>query len=91
MFAKSEVIYLRAKGSKKEDIAADLIESIARRVAVMVRQVGLKQKVAFVGGVAKNAGIKVFLEKELGVSLYVPPEPQITGALRAALYGIRER
>jgi len=33
----------------------------------MVRQVGLKQNVAFVGGVAKNAGIKVFLEKELSI------------------------
>lgn len=88
VFAESEVISLRARGFKKEDIAAGLIESIARRVAVMVRQVGLKQNVAFVGGVAKNAGIKVFLEKELGTSLHVPPEPQITGALGAALYGI---
>jgi predicted CoA-substrate-specific enzyme activase len=88
VFAESEVISLRARGFKKEDIAAGLVESIARRVAVMVRQVGLKQNVAFVGGVAKNAGIKVFLEKELNISLYVPPEPQITGAIGAALYGI---
>lgn len=88
VFAESEAISLRAKGFKKEDIAAGLIESIARRVAVMARQVGLKQNVAFVGGVAKNIGIKVFLEKELGLSLYVPPEPQVTGALGAALYGI---
>lgn len=88
VFAESEVISLRARGFKKEDIAAGLIESIARRVAIMVRQVGLKQNIAFVGGVAKNAGIKVFLEKELGTSLYVLPEPQITGALGAALYCI---
>jgi predicted CoA-substrate-specific enzyme activase len=88
VFAESEVISLRARGFKKEDIAAGLIESIARRVAIMVRQIGLKQNLAFVGGVAKNAGIKVFLEKELGTSLYVPPEPQITGALGAALYRV---
>ncbi|AKB22537.1 Benzoyl-CoA reductase subunit BadG [Methanosarcina sp. WH1] len=72
------------KGFKKEDIAAELIESIARRVAVMVRQVGVKQNVAFVGSVAKKPGMKVFLEKELGISLYVPTEPQITGAIGAA-------
>lgn len=90
VFAESEVISLRARGFTKEDIAAGLIESIARRVAVMARQVGLKQNVAFVGGVAKNAGMKAALEKELGVSLYVPPEPQITGALGAALYGINK-
>ncbi len=89
VFAESEVISLRARGFTKEDIAAGLVESIARRVAVMVRQLGLKQNVAFVGGVAKNAGIKVALEKELGISLYMPPEPQITGALGAALYGIK--
>lgn len=91
VFAESEVISLRARGFKKEDIAAGLVESIARRVAVMVRQVGLTQNVAFVGGVAKNAGIKMFLEKELGISLYVPPEPQITGAIGAALYGKDKR
>ena len=88
VFAESEVISLRAKGFKKEDIAAGLLESIAKRVAVMARQVGLKENVAFVGGVAKNIGVKVFLEKELNIILYVPPEPQITGALGAALYGI---
>jgi predicted CoA-substrate-specific enzyme activase len=88
VFAESEVISLRARGFTREDIAAGLIESIARRVAVMARQLGIKQNVAFVGGVAKNAAIKEALEKELGISLYVPPEPQITGALGAALYGI---
>lgn len=87
VFAESEVISLRSRGFTKEDIAAGLIESIARRVAVMTRQLGLKQNVAFVGGVAKNTGIKAALEKEMSISLYVPPEPQITGALGAALYG----
>ncbi len=87
VFAESEVISLRSRGFTKEDIAAGLIESIARRVSVMGRQLGLSQNVAFVGGVAKNAGIKAALEKELNVTLYVPPEPQITGALGAALYG----
>jgi len=38
--------------------------------------------------VAKNAGIKAALEKELGISLYVPPDPQVTGALGASLLGI---
>jgi activator of 2-hydroxyglutaryl-CoA dehydratase len=88
VFAESEAISLRARGFKKEDIAAGLIESVARRVAVMVRQVGLKQNVAFVGGVAKNTGIKVALEKELNISLFAPSDPQVTGALGAALYSI---
>jgi predicted CoA-substrate-specific enzyme activase len=86
VFAESEVISLRAKGFSKEDIAAGLVWSIARRVAVMARQAGLKSNIIFTGGVAKNVGIKAALEKELGVELLVPSEPQITGALGAALF-----
>ncbi len=86
VFAESEVISLRARGIIKEDIAAGLVESIVQRVAVMVKKLWIKDNVAFVGGVAKNPGIKAALEKELNVKLYVPAEPQITGALGAALY-----
>ncbi|MDD1676622.1 MAG: acyl-CoA dehydratase activase [Methanomicrobiales archaeon] len=85
VFAESEVISLRARGFLKEDIAAGLIRSIAQRVAVMAKRMGLKENIAFVGGVAKNAGMRAALEKELGVPLYVPFEPQITGALGAAI------
>jgi predicted CoA-substrate-specific enzyme activase len=85
VFAESEVISLRARGVSKEDIAAGLIASIAQRVLVMAKKMGLKEHIAFVGGVAKNAGMKAALEKELGVTLYVPFEPQITGALGAAI------
>jgi len=85
VFAESEVISLRARGFSKEDIAAGLIRSIAQRIVVMVKRMGLKENIAFVGGVAKNAGMKAALEHELGVPLYVPFEPQITGALGAAI------
>ena len=86
VFTESEVISLRARGATKEDIAAGLVEGIAQRVSVMAKQIGLRENVAFVGGVAKNAGIKAALEKELGVTLFVPFEPQITGALGGSLY-----
>lgn len=86
VFAESEVVSLRARGTTKEDIAAGLVESIAQRVSIMARQIGLKKNVAFVGGVAKNAGMKAALEKELGLELFVPSEPQITGALGGSLY-----
>jgi predicted CoA-substrate-specific enzyme activase len=85
VFAESEVISLRAQGCTREDIAAGLIRGIAERVAVMARQVHLNGRVVFVGGVAKNSGVKAALEKELGLDLVVPPEPQITGALGAAI------
>jgi len=37
------------------------------------------------GGVAKNIGVVKALEYKLGLSLEVPPEPQIVGAVGAAL------
>ncbi len=86
VFAESEVISLRAKGIKKEDIATGLVESIVQRITVMIKKLWIKDNVAFVGGVAKNPGIKAALEKELNMKLYVPAEPQITGALGVALY-----
>ncbi|OPY30792.1 MAG: BadF/BadG/BcrA/BcrD ATPase family protein [Methanocella sp. PtaU1.Bin125] len=89
VFAESEVISLRAQGVAKEDIAAGLVESIARRVAAMAKPMGLKEHVALVGGVAKNEGIRKALERELGREIYVPPEPQITAALGAALLANR--
>ncbi|HEY3421144.1 MAG TPA: acyl-CoA dehydratase activase [Methanomassiliicoccales archaeon] len=89
VFAESEVISLRAKGYAKKDIAAGLVGSIAQRIAVMAKRMGFKKNVAFVGGVAKNRAMKEALEAELGFTLFVPEEPQITGALGAALQ--RER
>lgn len=85
VFAESEVISLRARGIAKEDIAAGLIAGVAQRVVAMAKRMALTDHIAFVGGVAKNAGMKVALEKELGVTLFVPFEPQITGALGAAI------
>lgn len=85
VFAESEVISLRAQGVSQKDIAAGLVESIARRIVAMVRPMGLKEHVALVGGVAKNPAIRAALERELGCRLYVPPEPQITAALGASL------
>jgi activator of 2-hydroxyglutaryl-CoA dehydratase len=85
VFAESEVITLRAQGVPKEDIAAGLIVNIAQRIVTMAKRLGLQDPLAFVGGVVKNIGMRAELERELGVILHVPFEPQITGALGAAI------
>lgn len=86
VFAESEVISLLAAGSSRPDIAAGLLESIARRVGTMARRIGLKKNVAFVGGGAKNDGLRQTLERFLGEPfLPVLGDPQLTGALGAAI------
>lgn len=85
VFAESEVISLVAEGIEREEIVAGLCHAIARRVGAMARRVGVEPPVAFAGGVAKNVGVVRALEEVLGEQLIVPEEPQIVGALGAAL------
>ena len=85
IFAESEVVSLRAGGARREDLVAGIHKAIASRVAIMGHSVEVRREVAFTGGVAKNLGVKRFLEDILGVEITVPPEPQIIGAIGAAL------
>ena len=77
VFAESEVISLLSKECSKADIAAAIHEAIARRISGMVSQVGLKERVVMVGGVAKNSGVVRSLERMLGTTFLISPEPQI--------------
>ncbi|MBW2622689.1 MAG: 2-hydroxyglutaryl-CoA dehydratase [Deltaproteobacteria bacterium] len=85
IFAESELISLRAEGRRREDLIAGVHKAVASRVAIMARQLRLGETAMFTGGVAKNQGVKLALEQELGLGLVLPEEPQIIGALGAAL------
>lgn len=86
VFAESEVISLLAQGHDKENIAAGLFEAFARRVGNLAKGVGVREKVAFVGGAAKNLGLRKALSDYLAIELAtIDVDPQIVGALGAAL------
>ncbi len=85
IFAESEVVSLIARGEDPGTIALGLHEAIATRLAGMVRRVGPKERVVFVGGTALNRCLRELLAQRLDVQLTVPPEPQTVGALGAAL------
>ncbi|MGE5253712.1 MAG: acyl-CoA dehydratase activase [Planctomycetaceae bacterium] len=85
VFAESEVISLIAEDQPKEVIIRGLHDSIADRILGMVNRVGIEEAVTLTGGVAKNEGVVRALEERLGVKMFIPPEPQIIGALGAAL------
>lgn len=85
VFAESEVISLLAQNVSRGGIIAGLHKSVARRVASMVRRIGLEGPIAFTGGVARNQGVKRALEEELNCPILVPENCQYTGALGAAL------
>ena len=88
VFAESEVVSLIGADKKTEDICKGLNISIAKRVSAQAKRVGLEEDVIMTGGVAKNIGVVRELEKKLSCSIKIPDEPQIAGALGAALIAL---
>jgi activator of 2-hydroxyglutaryl-CoA dehydratase len=80
-----------AQGVSPENIALGLHLSIARRTVNMLRRVGLTPPLIFVGGVAHNPCMRRLLAEQTGTvegeTLLIPDEPDMTGALGAALWG----
>jgi predicted CoA-substrate-specific enzyme activase len=85
VFAESEVISLIASGTPPEDIARGIHLAIADRIAALAERVGMIAPAVMTGGVAKNPGARKALEGKFGFPLLVPEDPQLAGALGAAL------
>ena len=52
----------------------------------MAKRLGISHNIAFVGGVAKNKGMRSALEDYMGIKfISLSEDPQITGALGAAV------
>lgn len=86
VFAETEVISLRAQEKGVEDLIAGVHKAIASRIISLGSSIKFENALAFTGGVAKNIGVKKALEEASGVEILAPAEPQITGALGAALH-----
>ncbi len=88
VFAESEVVSLIAKNTEKSDIIHGLCNSIASKTITLVNRIGKEQQYMMTGGVAKNIGVVKCLENKLKSSIIIPQEPQIVGALGAALIAL---
>jgi predicted CoA-substrate-specific enzyme activase len=85
VFAESEVVTLLADNVDIADIVAGIHKAIANRLISMVNKVGVKKDITIAGGVSKNAGVVKFLEESFGEIKELPVDPQLGGALGAAL------
>lgn len=85
VFAESEVITMLAKGIPKPEVIAGLFKSTAKRLANFVESVGHPECLIFTGGGAHYSLLVRFLERELKGNIVIPPEPELTAALGAAL------
>jgi len=89
VFAETEIIGLLASGLAPEDIVAGVEASIAERVSAMAGRL-ITPPVVFTGGVALIPGMDRALESALGRPISTAPDPQMTGALGAALLARRK-
>ena len=85
VFAQSEVVSLIASGKKLEDIVHGINNSIASKVVSLGKRGKLKKEFMMTGGVARNIGVVRAIEDKLEAEVIVPQEPDICGALGAAL------
>lgn len=85
VFAESEVITMLAKGVPKPEVVAGLFKSTAKRLGNFIESVGHPESLIFTGGGAHYLLLVRFLEQELKSKVVIPPEPELTAALGAAL------
>jgi (R)-2-hydroxyacyl-CoA dehydratese activating ATPase len=87
VFAESEATSLMARGERVENIAMGLHLAIVQRTLSMLRRVGVEHPVVFAGGVAHNLCVRKLLEEQLEGRVVVPQNPDMVGALGAAIHG----
>lgn len=86
VFAETEATTLMARGVAQADIALGLHKAIVSRTVAMLSRVGLRAPLVFVGGVAKNPCAVRLVAEAVGFAPLVPAQPDMTGALGAALW-----
>ncbi|SPF36156.1 ATPase, activator of (R)-hydroxyglutaryl-CoA dehydratase [Candidatus Desulfosporosinus infrequens] len=87
VFAESEIIGLLAQEVTKETIASGIVHTIAKKLISLTSRVPCLAEITFSGGVANNPEICTILSSILGVRFNIPQQPQVVGALGAALVG----
>jgi benzoyl-CoA reductase subunit A len=86
VFARSEVLGYLRQGVPKNDVLAGACEALASRVHGLLKRVGIEEGFIISGGIAKNVGVAKRLEDMLGLEAHICFEPQIVGALGAAIF-----
>lgn len=100
IFAKTEVVSLLQEGVPENDIMAAYCSAMAHRVVELLNRLGVEEKFAITGGIAKNMGVVKRLEEEIKTQAPeanwydpemrdkgLPFDTQIAGGIGAALFG----
>lgn len=87
VFAESEIISLMGKGTKQEDIAAGVVDSICAKVASLVSKKPKSDKYFLTGGFCDSPYMVRELSRRLGAEVTSSPDGRFAGAIGAALSG----
>ena len=86
VFAKSDAIVHLRKGVAKSDILAGLHEAIAIRCLNLLKRISIEKDFSITGGIPKNKGMVKKLTEKVGLEPLLCEDPQLVGALGAALF-----
>lgn len=86
VFARSEVSRHLRQGVSKADILAGVHAAQAERTFGLIKRVGIENDFVISGGIAKNIGVVRRLEEKVGLPAFISQEPQIVGAIGAAIF-----
>lgn len=89
VFAETEIVGLLQAGSDPGAILRGVYRSVARRTVSLMGGAAGSKEIVFTGGVARNPGVVEALGGEIHRAVVVPENPQITGALGAAIIAAR--
>ncbi len=89
VLAESEIINHVSTGESVENILRGVHNSLASRALALLKRSGMEDEVTFVGGVARQKGMVRALEETLKRKVNVSEEPELVGALGAALLALR--
>ncbi len=88
VFAESEIISLLSQGINSEEIIRGLHLSLVKRIKSMIKSIGFNPPLILSGGVSLNHAIQELLSIELNTKPLISRNPQLTGAIGAAILGL---
>ncbi|MDY7034962.1 MAG: acyl-CoA dehydratase activase [Thermodesulfobacteriota bacterium] len=86
VFAENDILKSIREGKHPGDILSPVLDGLVDRTYSLFTRMGIEREFSISGGVAKNSGMVRRMEQKIGMKAFIAFEPQIVGALGAALF-----
>ena len=86
VFARSEILRALRQGAKKNNVLSGAHDALVNKALGLLNKLGIEKELMISGGIAKNIGVVKRIEQNVGFAVKISFEPQIVGAIGAALF-----